>query len=156
MTESLKTVLLNYAFCSFAGGFLELIAPQKTKAILRTIVAVVIIFSIASPIAAGDFSLGEPNNIAAIEENARMDALMHTANLAERAVKEELRNILINLEINEYEIYVSTSVDEKENTVYLESVNVQVAKEFSHKIEGIYNAATGDYKAVLKVGVKNE
>ena len=62
----------------------------------------------------------------------------------------------MSAESYESEIYVNTSVDKEKNTVYLESVIVEVSKEFSDKNQDIYNAITADYKAVLKVGVKNE
>ncbi len=156
MAQTIKTVLINYACCAFFGGILEYIAPQKVKSVLRCVVALVLLFAVASPIVKADIDFKGFNIVENSSETAQMDALMHTANLTEKKIKSELQNILINLEVNEYEIYVNTSVDKEKNTVYLESVIVEVSKEFSDKNQDIYNAITADYKAVLKVGVKNE
>ncbi len=156
MTETIKTVLINYGVCALVGGMLEHIAPQRTRSTLRGIVVIVLIFGIVSPFVGSDFDIDGLIPEYEDSEMAQTDELMHTANLTEKKIKAEIREILINTGVNEYEIYVSTSVDKENNTVYLDEVRVEVAKQFEEKINDIYDCVTADYKAVLKVGVKNE
>ena len=47
---------------------------------------------------------------------------MDTANLMEKEVYADIKKTLINLNIEEYEIYVSTEVREESNTVYFEEI----------------------------------
>ena len=89
-------------------------------------------------------------------ENTRYQALVHTQSLLEKKLYDEMRNILINCEVQEYEIYITTTVDEEENTVYLERIKIEVSSEYQDKIEEIKNNVSQEYKSVLEVGVKNE
>ena len=157
MTEIIKTVLLNYAFCALVGGVLEYIAPEKTKKTLRVAVVSVMLLVVVAPIAKNEINL-ESNVISQeeISESLNYDALMHTANLTERKLREEIKEILIKENIKEYEIYITTTVDEEENTVYLERIKIEVSSEFQNKIEEIKNNVSQEYKSVLEVGVKNE
>lgn len=156
MAETIKTVLLNYAVCAFVGGILEYIAPERAKKILRIAVVSVLLLGIFSPILKNEISFYEIFADIEITENVSYDALMHTANLTEKKLREEMKEILINAGVNEYEIYISTSVDEKENTVYLEEIKIDVAKKFKDKIPFIEKSVSEEYKGILKVGVKNE
>ena len=157
MTEIIKTVLLNYAVCALVGGVLEYIAPEKTKKTLRISVVAVMLLVVVSPIAKSEINL-ESNLISQeeISEKMNYDALMQTANLTERKLREEMKEILINENINEYEIYITTTVDEKENTVFLEEIKIEVGKAFEGKIGVIKSSVPKEYQEVLKVGVKNE
>ena len=156
MTETIKTVLLNYAVCAFVGGILEYLAPQKTKNVLRIAVFSVLLLGLFSPFVKNEVSfdgiIPQSENV----ENSGFDALMHTANLTERKIRREIKEILINEGINEYEIYISTAIDENENTVFLEEIKIQVAKSFEEKIPLIKSKIPDEYKTVLEVGVKNE
>ena len=156
MTETIKTVLINYGVCALVGGLLEHIAPQRTRSTLRGVVVIVLVFGIVSPFVGSDFEFSGLVQEYDGSDVSQTDALMHTANLTEKKIKDDMREILINTGINEYEIYVSTSVDKENNTVYLDEVRVEVAKQFEEKINDIYDCVTAEYKAVLKVGVKNE
>lgn len=156
MTETIKTVLLNYAVCALVGGILEYIAPEKTKKTLRIAVVSVMLLMVASPIAKSEINLENLLPEEEISENVNLDALMHTANLTERKLREEMKEILIKENINEYEIYITTTVDEEENTVYLEEIKIEVGKAFEGKINKIKSNVPKAYQGVLKVGVKNE
>ena len=156
MAETVKTVLLNYAVCAFVGGLLEYIAPEKTKKTLRVAIVSVLLLAIFSPIVKSDISFEDIFTQTENTENVNYDALMHTANLAERKVRNEMKEILINEGVNEYEIYVKTTVDENKNTVYLEEIKIEIAKKFQSKIPFLKNKIPDEYKEVLKVGVKNE
>lgn len=157
MTETVKTVLLNYAVCALVGSVLEYIAPEKTKKTLRVAVVSVMLLVVVSPIAKSEINL-ESNVISQdeISESLTYDSLMHTANLTERKLREEIKEILINENINEYEIYITTTVDEEENTVFLEEIKIEIGKAFEEKIGIIKNNVPKEYQKVLKVGVKNE
>ncbi len=156
MTETIKTVLLNYAVCALVGGVLEYIAPEKTKKTLRVAVVSVMLLMVVSPFVKSEINLENILSEEEISENVNYDALMHTANLTERKLKEEMKEILIKENINEYEIYVTTTVDEDENTVYLEEIKIEVGKAFENKISIIKSNVPKEYQEVLKVGVKND
>lgn len=156
MSETIKTVLLNYVVCALVGGILEYIAPEKTRKVLRIAVVSVLLLGIVSPIVKSDISLDDLLPQAEVKESADYDTLMHTANLTEKKIREEMKEILINEGVNEYEIYVSTSVDAEENTVYLEEIKIEVGNTFENKINIIKSKVPEEYRQILKVGVKNE
>jgi len=138
------------------GGILEYISPEKTKKTLRVAVVSVMLLVVISPIAKSEINLENTLSEYEISESVNYDALMHTANLTERKLREEMKEILIKENINEYEIYVTTTVDEEENIVYLEEIKIEVGKAFKDKINDIKNNVPEEYQEVLKVGVKNE
>ena len=156
MTETIKTVLFNYAVCALVGGILEYISPEKTKKTLRIAVVSVMLLVVASPIAKSEITLEYPLSESEISENVNYDALMHTANLTERKLRQEMKEILIKENVNEYEIYITTTVDEEESTVYLEEIKIEIGKAFENKIGIIKSNIPKEYQEVLKVGVKNE
>lgn len=157
MTQTIKTVLLNYAVCALVGGVLEYIAPEKIKKTLRVAVVSVMLLVVISPIAKTEINL-EGNLISQEELSEKMnyDVLMHTANLTERRIREEIKEILIKENVNEYEIYITTTVDEEKNTVFLTEIKIEIGKAFENKIELVKNNVPKEYQEVLKVGVKNE
>lgn len=156
MSETIKTVLLNYAVCALVGGILEYIAPEKTKKTLRVAVVSVMLLTVVSPIVKSEIKLESIIPEEEISEEVNYEALIHTANLTERRLKEEMKEILIKENINEYEIYITTTVDEEENTVFLEEIKIEVGKAFENKISIIRSNVPEEYQEVLKVGVKNE
>lgn len=156
MSETIKTVLLNYAVCAFLGGVLEYMAPQKTKKTLRVAVISVLLLGILSPIVKSEISIENLLPEAEISEEVSYKALVHTASLTEKKLRDGMKEILINEGVNEYEVYVTTTIDEEENTVYLEEIKIEVGKAFEDKIPSIKNKISEDYQEVLKVGVKNE
>lgn len=157
MSDVIKTVLFNYAVCAFVGGALEYLAPEKTKKNLRIAVVSVMLLVIASPIAKGEISIeGDLLSQEEISEKMNCDALMHTASLTERMLREEMKEILINENINEYEIYITTEIDEEESTVFLTEIKIELGKAFENKIELVKNKVPEEYQEILKVGVKNE
>lgn len=156
MSETIETVLLNYAVCALVGGILEYIAPEKTKKTLRAAVVSVMLLTVVSPIVKSEIKLENIISEEEISEEVNYEALMHTANLTERRLKEEMKEILIKENINEYEIYITTTVDEDENTVYLDEIKIEVGKAFENKISIIKSKVPEEYQEVLKVGVKNE
>lgn len=154
MSETIRSVLINYAVCSVLGGILEYLSPRKARQTLRIVVLAVLLFSVLTPIMrSGEIDLNFDN---VQTEQVSYDTLLHTANLIEKSIKNNVKEILINSGVNEYEIYVTTSVDEAEGVVFLEEVRVEVDKAFSDKIESIKSEIPEDYKDVLYVGVKNE
>lgn len=156
MTGTIKTVLLNYAVCALVGGVLEYIAPEKTKKTLRIAVVSVLLLMVVSPIMKSEINLEKFLPEEEISENVNYNALMHTANLTEQKLREEMKELLIKQGINEYEIYITTTVDEEKNTVYLEEIKIEVGKSFENKIDIIKSYVSDEYQEILKVGVKNE
>ena len=156
MGETVKSVLVNYAVCAFAGGITEYLSPQKAKSTLRIVTALVLIFVTVAPVSGLDLSVDDIFSYEEISEYEKTDSLMHTANLTEKAIYAEMQKILINQGINEYEIYIDTSIEGESNTVYLDSILIEVSKEFEGKIPQIVSAIPEDYKRISKVGVKDE
>lgn len=156
MSEAVKNVFISYAVCAFLGGILEYFVPQKSKTTLRVIVIAVLIFSVASPIAKNIPSAEDLVSSFSENKNTDYDALMHTANLTEKKIYSEMREILINHGVDEYEIYITVTAEKDENTVYLDEIKIEVGKDFEKETENIMNSVPKEYKAVLKVGVKNE
>lgn len=156
MSETLKTVLLNYAVCAFVGGALEYVAPERTKKTLRVAVVSVLLLGVLLPFSKNEIRIEKLFPETEIKEEINYDALMHTANLTERKIRGEMKEILINEGVNEYEIYINTTVDERENTVFLDEIKIEVGKDFEGEIADIKNKVPQEYKGVLKVGVKNE
>ena len=103
-----------------------------------------------------DLSVDDIFSYEEISEYEKTDSLMHTANLTEKAIYAEMQKILISQGINEYEIYIDTSIEGESNTVYLDSILIEVSKEFEGKIPRIVSAIPEDYKRISKVGVKDE
>ena len=111
----------------------------------------VILATSFAPLLKSEITIPDFSGYEEISESNTYDALMHTANLTEKKIYNEMRNILINLNIDEYEIYINTSVEAEENTVYLDEIKIQVAEEFGDKIPEIKKAVTEEYKTVLVV-----
>lgn len=156
MTEIIKTVLFNYAVCALLGGVLEYITPQKTKKTLRVTIVSVMLLVVVAPITKNDITIENILPKEEISESVNYDALMHTAKLTEQKIRQEMKEILIKENIDEYEIYITTTVDEEENTVYLEEIKIEVDNAFENNINNIKSLVPKEYQEVLKVGVKNE
>lgn len=154
MSNVIKTVFINYIVCALAGGFLEYWAPENARKTLRVVIVAVMLTASFSPLLKAEYSLGDFYNDYEIEENSvgnDYDILMHTANITEKKIYNEMRNILINLGIDEYEIYVKTDVEIEENTVYLDEIKIQIPQKWKSKISEIEGKVNEEYKRVLVV-----
>lgn len=151
MSDVIKTVFVNYITCALVGGILEYVAPQNARKTLRVAVVSIMLITSFSPILKIDIDFSNINSIYENDETQSYDALMHTANLTEKKIYNEMRDILINLEIDEYEIYVKTTVEIEENTVYLDSIKIEVSEIFADKIPEIKKCVKEEYRTVLIV-----
>ncbi len=151
MSEIIKTVFVNYITCALVGGLLEYVAPQNARKTLRVAVVSIMLITSLSPILKIDFDFANITSVYENNETATYDALMHTANLTEKKIYNEMRDILINLEIDEYEIYVNTTVEKEENTVFLDSIKIEVPEKFADKIPEIQKLVKEEYLVVLVV-----
>ncbi len=154
MSEVIKSVFINYVVCAILGGFLEYFAPNKSRKTLRVIIMAIVLVTSFAPLLKSDLSIPDLSGYEELSEINNYDALMHTANLTEKKVYGEVRDILINSGIDEYEIYVTTSVEEETSTVWLEGVMVEIPKEFSGKITEIEGMIPEEYRSVTRVGEK--
>ncbi|MBR0536407.1 MAG: hypothetical protein IIX14_08530 [Clostridia bacterium] len=153
MSDVIKNVFVNYIICAVVGGLLEYISPDKVKKSIRICVVIILLLAVVAPLSKTDF----PGfDVQQTESEKDYNVLMHTANLIEKNLWNETKNILINLSVDEYEIYITTGIDEEENTVYLEELKIEVDKAFESKISEIIESIPKEYHQVLKVGVKNE
>jgi hypothetical protein len=71
-------------------------------------------------------------------------------------VRSQIKEVLINYGVDEYEIYITTSVDKEKNVVYLEEITVEVHEKYKDKLNAITKALPQDYRDIVKTGVKNE
>lgn len=156
MNESVKEVLLNYAVCSLTGGVLSFIMPEKMRKPLKVIVTLFLISTVVFPLFRSEISIDTLFDEEVTFYDEQYSALLHTQSLLEKKLYDEMSEILINLGINEYEIYIETTADEEENTVYLEEIRIEIPKEIGYMAENIRNSVSQEYKDVLKVGLKNE
>jgi hypothetical protein len=151
MSDVIKTVFVNYITCALVGGILEYVAPQNARKTLRVAVVSIMLITSFSPILKINIDFSNINSVYENDETQSYDALMHTANLTEKKIYNEMRDILINLEIDEYEIYVKTTVEIEENTVYLDSIKIEVSEKFADKISEIKKSVKEEYRTVLIV-----
>ena len=154
MNDAVKEVLLNYAVCSLTGGVLSFVTPEKMRKPLKIIVTLFLISTVIFPLLRSEVNIDELFDEEVKLYDEQYSALIHTQKLLEEELYDEMSEILIKLSINEYEIYIETTADEKENTVYLEEVRIEISKEFENMIDNITNKVPQEYKGVLKVGVK--
>lgn len=156
MNDAVKEVLLNYAVCSLTGGVLSFVTPGKMRKPLKIIVTLFLISTVVFPLLSSEINIDELFDEEVRLYDEQYSALLHTQKLLEEMIYDEMSDILINLGINEYEIYIDITADEKENTVYLEEIRIEILKKFEYVTDNIINNVPQEYKGVLKVGVKNE
>ena len=154
MSEVIKSTFINYMFCAVTGGILEYLAPDKSKKTMRIILVAVILAVTLSPVLKVnlDFNLPQEEEYAA---DLSYEDLLRMRNLLENKIRKEMREILINEGVDEYEIYITTDADEESGTIYLDEVKIEVGNEFAHLTEQIRNKAPEEYRSVVEVGVKD-
>lgn len=152
MSDVIKDTFVNYMFCAVAGGMLEYIAPEKAKKLIRIILVAVILSITLAPVLKIDVDFSMPDEQYA--EDDEYENLLHMRNLVEKKIRAEMREIIINAGIDEYEIYVTTEGDEETLTVYLQRVEIQLGEEYSHLVEQIRDSAPEEYRSIVEVGVK--
>lgn len=153
MSEVVKSVFVNYIFCAVTGGILHYIAPENSKKTLRAIIVSIILVSTFSPIIKNAVKLDL--GLTEAPTQSTYEALLHNANLTEKKLRREIKEILINHNVDEYEIYITTSVDRAENIVYLDGIVVELGAEYKHLTEKIKSSISEEYHHILRVGVKN-
>ena len=151
MREVIKSVFVNYIICAIIGGILEYVVPAKMKRTLRVVVISVMLASSFSPLLKTNFDFNSITYSAATENEISYDALIHTANLTEKKIYSQMKEILINEGVNEYEIYVRTSIEKDENTVYLDEIKIEIPTEFKDKIQSIKKAVPEEYQGVFTI-----
>ncbi len=154
MRNIIKNIFTNYIFCAVVGGVLQYLIPESSRKILRVIIVGIILVTTFSPLAGAELEI--KTDISDDSGNIEYEALLHTANLTEKKLRQEMKTILINHNVEEYEIYITTSVDKSENTVYLESVVIELGAEYSHLTEKVKNSIPQEYQEILQLGVKND
>lgn len=156
MSEIIKNVFVNYAACAVFGGLLEYITPDNMKKSVRVCVVLLMLAVSFLPLLNlhKDFELDIDNE--KLQQQEEYNALMHTASLTEKKLYSEMKAILINAGVDEYEIYITTDVDEQSKTVYLEKIKIQVDKAYEGLIPQITNDIHEEYRKILEIGVKNE
>ncbi len=154
--DNVKTVLLNYAVCALFGSIFEFISPRKSKETFRIVSSIILLSVIVIPLATLNFTEVIEEISVDYEETNETDALLHAANLMEKELYNKIENILINLEVNEYEIYISTEIDYDTTEIILSEINILVDSKFEEKIPDLKKTLNGEFKEILKIGVKDE
>lgn len=152
--DSIKTVLVNYAVCALLGSIFEFISPRRSKETFRIISSIVLLSVIVIPFANFDLTEKIEEITVDYEEVNETDPLLHTANLMEKEIYKQTENVLINSGIDEYEIYISTKIDESANEIVLTEVRILVDEKYKDKIPEIESALKNEFGETLKIGVK--
>lgn len=152
--NEIKTVLINYCFCICLSSVTEILLPEKSKKTYRVIVTAVIILAVISPLVNIRFSanFGEAFNEGKAEADSKY--LLHLQNEFERKIKENVKEILINLDVTEYEIYVTTEICEGKNEISLTELKIEIDNAFVGKKTELRKLLS-EYKEVLVIEVKN-
>ena len=153
--DSIKTVLVNYAICALLGSVLEFISPKKSREAFRIVSGIILISVIVIPLVGFNFSAElEKRDFEFEEEGSGEDVLLTTAGLMEKEIYKQIENILINEQIDEYEIYISTEIDEEANEIILSEVNILVGVQFQNKITELSSILGKEFGDILQIGVK--
>lgn len=153
--DSIKTVLVNYAICALLGSVLEFISPKKSREAFRIVSGIILISVIVIPLVGFNFSAElEKREFEFEEEGSGEDVLLTTAGLMEKEIYKQIENILINEQIDEYEIYISTEIDEEANEIILSEVNILVGVQFQNKITELSSILGKEFGDILQIGVK--
>lgn len=156
MSEAIKTAFISFTVCSVVGGMLEYLTPPNYRKTLRVVVVGIVLALCIMPVFDNDFDFDLKLDSESQGEQLSYDSLMHTANLVEKKVRGQIKDVLINQGIDEYEIYITTTVDKDESVVFLEEIIVEVHEKYGGKLEAIVKEIPQDYRDIVKTGVKNE
>ena len=151
MRELIKTVFVNYIVCAIMGGVLEYMVPSKMKKTMRILVASVMLTASFLPVLKTDFGFDNVTFSAETEVDMSYDALMHTANLTEKKIYSQMKEILINEGVDEYEIYVTTTIEKEENTVYLDEIKIEIPTRFNDRVSDIKKAVPEEYQGIFTI-----
>ena len=152
----LKTVLINYCVCAFFATLLETLIAEKQKRIFKTLSFCVIAAVTVSPLFGAQKNIDFFDFLTPEEEYSESQkSLAAASGRLEKAVYKNVEETLINEGINEYEIYVSTNLNEEENTVTISLVSVQIGSDFKDKAESIKQNLSETYGEALALEVKN-
>ena len=153
--DSIKLILVNYAVCALLGSIFEFILPRKNKDVFRIVSSIILISVIIIPLSKLDLHDELQGVEYSLETEETANSIEYTAGLIEKEIYKNIENILINDGVNEYEIYISTKVDEVTNEIVLTKVTVMVDENFKENISGLEKRLKTDFGEVLKIGVKN-
>lgn len=153
--DSIKLVLVNYAVCALLGSIFEFILPRKNKDVFRIVSSIILISVIIIPLSRIDFENEFSEFGILVEESETQSGVNHTASLIEKEIYKNVENILINEGVNEYEIYISTNIDDSTNEIVLTEVTVLVDEKFKGEISDLENILKTEFGEVLKIGVKD-
>jgi hypothetical protein len=153
--DSIKLVLVNYAVCALLGSIFEFILPRKNKDVFRIVSSIILISVIIIPLSRIDFENEFSEFGILVEESETQTGVNHTASLIEKEIYKNVENILINEGVNEYEIYISTNIDDSTNEIVLTEVTVLVDEKFKGEISDLENILKTEFGEVLKIGVKD-
>ena len=157
MGETFKSIMLPYAVCAFCGGVLQyLCLSESSKKTFRFVVTAAAVSIAVIPLiksTGAQITMSYDDTIIS-EENAEFDALVHISHATEKKIYNHVQEILINLDVHEYEIYVETEIDEAENTVSITLVRVEVDDAYKSLLPNIEEILEAEYGEVLETDVK--
>ncbi len=151
MTGVLRDVLLNYAVCALFGGIAGFLAPDRMKKTVRALAVAVMLCGVLLPLC--QFQPAEAPTLPDVTEDAAYDDLMHAAGLLENGVRANVRDVLSQLEIHEYDVDVQTACSREEGSVSLTSLTLELGRAYANRIADV-KEALGEYQEVLIVRVK--
>lgn len=151
--SAIKTVILNYCVCAFSASILSFLVGERDKRLFKALSFCIIAAVSLTPLVNADLKESLFSFEEALEKTAETrDSAEKTLYLA---VYKNVADTLINLGIDEYEIYVTVSDGEEENFVVVTEVRVEVGDEFRDKTDEVREALFDTYEDVLIIEVKN-
>ena len=123
--------------------------------VFRIVSSVILISVIVIPLSRLDLKSEFSQLNFSITESDTEQSINHTANLIEKEIYKSIEEILINEGVNEYEIYISTNIDDSTNEIVLTEVTVLVDEKFKGEISDLENILKTEFGEVLKIGVKD-
>ncbi len=156
MNEVIKSVFVNYFLCTLLGGIMEYLLPLKSRKMFKICVICVVLLVSFAPLIDLEFSFSDIVPFEESQTQEKYNSIMHVTNLMENKIYSQAKQILINCGVDEYEIYIDTSYDEASDTVYLNSIYIELGSEYKAKVTEVFGFFPEEYKQILKVGVKNE
>lgn len=158
MGELFGDLSASYAVCTFIGGILQFLSLSPgMKKTMRFIVTAAVIAAVAVPLAeTGEGFTGFSYETETDEVFLENDALMHTAHVMEKNIYTHVSETLINLGVDEYEIYIGTDTQSQTDTVILTSVKIEVAEKYEMLLPQIYEILKNEYGEVLETDVKKQ
>ncbi len=133
--DVIKQWIICIIFCSLIGSLVNILSPNGgTKRAMKTVVAAFMIAAFLSPILGGasietDFDFSSIENY---QSSLTKDINKAMLENAEEQTKIKTEELLLSLNINEYEISAEGNINNN-NEIYIECINLTLSEDFKYR-----------------------